>query len=191
MSWGPAPRNSLRKELNSFSSSGTLRNNAPHTHVQKGISSGARHCLPPWQPSIRIRNNLCMQNYVCVVWLTTCIAAAPSEHRVFHTLWGLQLPVTEVVLQTLKNLRLTFCSRVSVKCPSCLREGPYSCTAHTTSPEAKIIRDNKDTSVANDSEKLTASSQIVTGISPGSIRWTQFVSKQHFPRSTANSTNVG
>ena len=116
--------------------------------------------------------------------VTTCIAAAPSEHRVFHTLWGLQLPVTEVVLQTLKNLRLTFCSRVSVKCPSCLREGPYSCTAHTTSPEAKIIRDNKDTSVANDSEKLTASSQIVTGISPGSIRWTQFVSKQHFPRST-------
>ena len=50
-------------------------------------------------------NHPCMQNYVCVVWLTTCIAAAPSEHRVFHTLWGLQLPVTEVVLQTLKNLR--------------------------------------------------------------------------------------
>ena len=33
------------------------RDRRGHTHVQKGISSGARHCLPPWRPSIRIRSN--------------------------------------------------------------------------------------------------------------------------------------
>ena len=121
------------------------------------------------------------------------IARAGTSNRMEHCAHlvfaraGMASPVTASA-KRLRKERLNL--RIAAGLKRCkntiLLRIPQSTANYETnsSPANNISRDNKDTSVANDSEKLTASSQIVTGISPGSIRWTQFVSKQHFPRST-------